>query len=277
MYDNKVGCCLGSYGKFSLTRALEGTASSGVKYVEAHAVQVPGAHFKPESMTETEMKEARRLIASYGLTPLSVAGHCDLITAEGMQMLRSRVDFALALEAPIVNAATLRDFTCEADREQFIANFIGLKSYIAPRGVTVALETHGDITGKADIFTETLKRIDSDFVKMNYDPANIVYYDGVEPEDDIVGLTGHIAHMHLKDMHGGKGDYDFPAFGEGRLDYPFILRHVLEHGYKGPFCFEIEFTTTGASSPEQVDEALIKSLENYNGIISAIRENRHAR
>ena len=267
MYDNKVGCCLGSYGKFSLKRALEGVAGSGVKYVEVHSVQVPEAHYKPESMTAAEMREAGCLLKSYGLTPVSVAGHCDLITTEGMQMLRSRVDFALALEAPIVNTATLKDFTCDADREQFFVNFIALKSYIEPRGVTVALETHGDITGKSNVFIQTLKRIDSDFVKMNYDPANIVYYDGVEPEDDIIGLTDYIAHMHIKDMHGGKGNYDFPAFGEGRLDYPFILRHVLENGYKGPFCFELEFTTEGASSPEQVDEALTKSLKNLNRII----------
>ena len=52
--------------------------------------------------------------------------------------------------------------------------------------------------------------------------------------------------MHLKDKRGGKGDWDFPAPGDGTIDFAGILGLLEAGGYDGPLSVEIEFQGTVA-------------------------------
>jgi len=51
-----------------------------------------------------------------------------------------------------------------------------------------------------------------------------------------------VANVHLKDMRGGKGDWDFPAIGDGHVDFGRVLEILRDAGYDGPYAVEIEFT-----------------------------------
>jgi sugar phosphate isomerase/epimerase len=79
-------------------------------------------------------------------------------------------------------------------------------------------------------------------VKVNYDTANVEHYSGARAEDDLPAIADRVANVHLKDMRGGKGDWDFPAIGEGHVDFGRVLEIMRDAGYDGPYAVEIEFT-----------------------------------
>jgi len=88
---------------------------------------------------------------------------------------------------------------------------------------------------------DLLEEIGHPWIRINYDPGNVVYYAGVRPEEDIVHARGLIGHVHLKDKRGGKGILDFPPLGEGELDIPAMLGELQDSGFSGPVSMEIEF------------------------------------
>ena len=86
-----------------------------------------------------------------------------------------------------------------------------------------------------------IQEIGRDNVKINYDTANCVFYGGVRAVDDLRPVVPYLAHVHLKDTRGGKGVWDFPAVGEGHVDFARVLNILEEEGYRGPLSVEIEF------------------------------------
>jgi sugar phosphate isomerase/epimerase len=42
-------------------------------------------------------------------------------------------------------------------------------------------------------------------------------------------------------MRGGKGDWDFPAIGEGHVDFGRIVEILAAAGFDGPYSVEVEF------------------------------------
>ena len=47
-------------------------------------------------------------------------------------------------------------------------------------------------------------------------------------------------HVHLKDTTGGKGEWEFCALGEGRVNFPKIIEVLQSVGFRGPYSLEIE-------------------------------------
>ena len=109
-----------------------------------------------------------------------------------------------------------------------------------PKGLCI--ETDSNLMPTAEAGVQLLAEIGHDWIRINYDPGNVVYYAGVSPEDDIKHALGLLGHVHLKDKRGGKGVLDFPPLGEGDLDIPSMLGDLRSSGFSGPVSMEIEFT-----------------------------------
>ena len=109
-------------------------------------------------------------------------------------------------------------------------------------GIRLCIETDSNLLPTAEVGLRLLDEIGHDWIQINYDPGNVVYYAGVSPEEDIKHGLGRIGHVHLKDKRGGKGVLDFPPLGEGDLDIPGMLRDLRGSGFSGPVSMEIEFT-----------------------------------
>ena len=86
-------------------------------------------------------------------------------------------------------------------------------------------------------------------------------YGGVRAEDDLPAIADRVANVHLKDSRGGKGEWDFPAIGEGHVDFARVLEILRGAGYEGPYAVEVEFSGEPWPPLDEVTAAMRASRE----------------
>ncbi len=260
-----ISCSTNGYKRADLKRALEGIAAAGFRSVEIAAIPGHCAHVDPDTAGSREVSEASRLMASLGLQPVSLSGHMSLIDPKAIEKMRRRIDLAVALGVRFVNTGTGDVGEDPSQRRLFFRNIEQAGRYAEKAGILVCLETHGGLTGSARECLDTLASIQSPAIRINYDTANVIYYRGVKPEEDIRLVADRIAHVHLKDKRGGQGVYDFPPIGDGEIDFPRVLSTLWDSGYRGPLSLEIELQEGATDSQE--DAALVKTYRYLETIL----------
>jgi sugar phosphate isomerase/epimerase len=234
-----IGCSTNCYHGFDLDTALNGIARAGIRYVELTSVDGYTEHVMPERMTGEDTKTLLKKLQTLRLTPMSMSGHSNLASREGVELLKKRIDFAKAIGIDIVNTGP-GEVETEAGQKEFFNNIAKIAQYAAESAVTVALETHGELMGSGAACAEILRKINSPWVQMNYDTGNVIFYGGVNPEEDIKAALPHLAHVHLKDKRGGKKIWDFPPLGMGDVNFQGFFDTLLKARYSGPISIEIE-------------------------------------
>lgn len=272
----KVGATTACYAGFSLEDALSGIAAAGYKYVELSAMYEPcdvhsdlTEHVIPERMTDQDVELLRSQLASYGLQPMSISGHADLVTKDGVEGLKRRITLAKKIGAEVVNTK-VGNPSSEEEVDLLYDNIVQVAGFASQNGVIVALETSGNYFSTAQKLVPLLKRVNSPFVRLNYDTANVVYYAGVRPEEDIEYGVEFLAHLHLKDKIGGKGVYHFPPLGRGEVDFRKILSILYESHFEGPLSVEIEFDGKRRETLSDVNRAVRESFEYLENILKEL-------
>ena len=227
-----------SFHSYSADEAYAGIAEAGYRAVELSAV--PG--WTEHVDVSRDPAEVRSQLDGYGLTAVSISGHSDLTTAGGLEQGLAVVRWAERYGLPVVNTAIGGHAHVDESEDAFMANIGALADAAQAAGLVVALEIHGDLMATGALSAALLDRIGHPAVKVNYDTANVEHYGGVRAEDDLPSIADRVANMHLKDMRGGKGDWDFPAIGDGHIDFGRVLEILRSAGYDGPMAVEVEFT-----------------------------------
>src|SRR5580765_6891444 len=251
-----------SYHTYGFDEALAGIAGAGYKGVELSAV--PG--WTEHVSLDDDPAEVRRKLDSYGLTAVSLSGHSDLTTAEGLEHGLRAVRWAAAYGLPIMNTAVGGHESADENESAFLGNVGELADAADEAGVVVALEIHGDIMASSDVTLPLIEKIGRDSIRVNYDTANVEYYSGDRAENDLPKITGELAHVHLKDTTGGKGNWNFPAAGDGHVDFGRVLSILRDAGYSGPYSVEIEFTGEPWPSLDDVNAAMRRSYEHLSAL-----------
>ena len=126
--------------------------------------------------------------------------------------------------------------------------------------MTLVLETHGE-HGTASRLKKIVDMTESERVRICYDTANAIFYGNVHGTEDLESAIDDIAYLHIKDKAGERTEWNFPALGEGYVDFPSIF-HVLDsHNNQSMLSVEIEFTAAGAGSLDEVNRAMKTSAE----------------
>ncbi len=239
---------------YTLEEALRGVAAAGFENVEIGAVKGFLEHLDPDRLGAAEIADTQRLLDRLGLRCVSLSGHAPLHLDEGARRLRAVLAAARELGATVLNTFT-GDAETPGEIRMFKANAIALANEAQDAGVRLCLETDSNLLPTAEAGVRLLDELDHDWIQINYDPGNVVYYTGVRPEEDVRCGLGRYGHIHLKDQRGGKGSLDFPALGEGEIDLASILRDLAGSGYSGPVSMEIEFRDYVYPSWEECVEA----------------------
>jgi L-ribulose-5-phosphate 3-epimerase len=208
----------------------------------------------------------RSKLDGYGLEAVSLSGHSDLTTREGLEHGVKAVRWAADYGLPIMNTAVGGHQSADENEAAFLGNIDLLADAAEDLGVVVALEIHGDIMASSKETLPLLEKIGRDSVKVNYDTANVEYYSGDTAVEDLPKIAPHLAHVHLKETTGGKGNWNFPAIGEGSVDFARVIEILRGAGYTGPYSVEIEFQGEPWPSLEDVDSAMRRSYEHLRGL-----------
>ena len=226
---------------YTLEEALHGLSEAGFENVEIGAVKGFLEHFDPDRLGAPEIDEARALLDRFGQRCVSLSAHAQLHLDEGMRRVRTVLAAGAALEVMALNTFT-GDAETPEEVERFKANARAIADEAQALGIRLCIETDSNLLPTAEIGMRLLDEIGHDWIQINYDPGNVVYYVGARPEDDVRNGLGRYGHFHLKDQRGGKGVLDFPALGEGEIDLASILRDLAGSGFSGPVSMEIEYT-----------------------------------
>jgi L-ribulose-5-phosphate 3-epimerase len=248
-----------TYHTYGLDDALAGIAAAGYRSVELSAV--PGW---TEHVQLNGSDELRRKLEANGLTAVSLSAHSDLTTDDGLDHGVRAVRWAADFGIPIVNTAIGGHASQEESEKAFLDNVGALADAAEDAGVVVALEIHGDIMASGEKTLPLLEKIGRDSIKVNYDTANVEFYSGAKAVDDLPAIAPHLAHVHLKDTTGGKGNWNFPALGTGVVEFERVLEILREAGYDGPYSVELEFQGEPWPPLEDVNEAMRRSYEHLS-------------
>jgi sugar phosphate isomerase/epimerase len=223
---------------YTLEQAVRGLAAAGFRNVELGAVKGFLEHLDPD---DPDVDTCRRLLTEYGLTCVSMSGHAPLHEELGRRRLTNVLAAGKELGIRVLNTFT-GDAQTPDEIETFKENVRAVADEARAAGIHLCLETDSNLLPTAEIGRTILDEIGHDWVQINYDPGNVVYYTGADPSTDIEFALPRLGHVHLKDQRGGRGKADFPPLGEGDVDVPHLLRRLADSGFGGPVSLEIEFT-----------------------------------
>lgn len=247
-----------SYHTHTLDEALRGIAAAGFKFVELAAVE-GWTEQVPLDASEGDIADLKSQMAHLGLTPLSLSGHSDLTTAHGLEVGRKAVNLCKRLGIPLMNTAIGGHYSEDENKDAFMKNIHELADYAALHEITIGLEVHGDIMATGALSVPLMEEIGRANVGINYDTGNCVFYGGVNAVDDMRVTAPYLVHVHLKDKIGGRKEWNFPAIGEGEVDFAQVFALLEEIGFRGPMSVEIEFQGDPFPPLEEVNRSMAVS------------------
>jgi L-ribulose-5-phosphate 3-epimerase len=237
---NKVGVVTSTYPNFNTDDALAGIAAASFKYVELASAPSYFEHVvpRPESATDNDVKTTVDLCRSYGLELYCIAGHTRLLKENGTENFLKVLDYAKKADVHFVTTDT-GEIKGEDDKNTFFKEIQRIGDYAKSKNVTVCLEMHGNWCNNGKTGAEIIRKANHPNVRLNYDTGNVMLYGRVRPEEDIRHALPYMAFMHIKEDAGALGEWNFPALGDGTIDFDMILRELKN--YTGPFSVEVEF------------------------------------
>ena len=182
--------------------------------------------------------------------------------AKRLEIFRWAVDRTADMRIAILT--THAGFIPEPDHEDrtgFLDCLGAAVDYAESKNVILALESGQEA---AQLLQRTLDEIDSDHLKVNFDPANMILYDSGDPMHALDVLASRVAHVHVKDGRAPtrKGEWgEETPLGQGDVGMRDYLGKLLEIGYAGPLIIEREAGTRAELIQDiQAGVALLKRL-----------------
>lgn len=244
---NILSCRPGSYGRYQ-NIAYEHLAEIGVKYVE---YGMPKLEDVPKVLAE---------LGKFGLSAASISGSCNVSDENVAEAFEMQAKIAAEMKAMMIFVSVRAG---DLDRQIVYQRLREVGDVAAKYDVIVGMETHPDLITNGDVALETMKGVEHPNIRVNFDTANIYYYnhevDGVEEMKKVLDYIGGI---HLKDSNGKYKTHYFPTLGEGIVDFGETFRLLNARDFYGPFTIESEGIAGENLTLEQTKERMRKSVEH---------------
>lgn len=262
----EIGVFTNSYGAHGVRAAIEGAAKLGIKHVEVAmkphdqgGLIVSEGAVVTEKTTPEEIDRLREWMKSLNVSPTTCNGGGDISTPAGVDVVKTRLTLAKRLGSRYFVMSVGNELT-----DDVVSNIRTIADHAAGLGIEIALETHPPLITNAEVGLETIRRIDHSNVGINFDTANMYYYnEGIDAAAELERIVEHVNHVHLKDSNMGFKEWFFPAIGEGKIPMDRIIATLNKAGYNAPVSLEIEgFEGEGPLPLEKYHERIAKSA-NY--------------
>jgi sugar phosphate isomerase/epimerase len=247
----RLACRLASYGKFQ-DAAWDHLPSLGMRYVFL-SVPAPG-----------EVAQVRKRLEAHRLSPLVIRGQADLGEARCLEELASQLAIC---EQMGVRYLFLSPRHTGVGKEVAYQRLRSAGEIARRHGVIIALETHPDLGTNAETHLETMRIVNHPNVRVNFDTGNVTYYNaGADVVAELEKVIDYVATVELKDHGGRPRTWDFPALGQGIIDFRGVLRVLREHHYSGPLTIEVEGVEGKPWNEDQTRQAIADSVTFLRGL-----------
>lgn len=246
-----LACRTASYGKFEAA-AWAHMPSIGLNYV---FLPVPAAD--QVEATLQKLKDSK-------LTPLVIRGSTDLSK-------ETCVD-ELAAQAAICGKMGVKymflSAKCSGAEKSVVYERLRRAGEAAKQhGVIIALETHPELCTNGDVQLETMRAINHPNVRINFDTANITFYNkNTTAVAELKKIIDYVATVEIKDHNGEFESWNFPILGTGKVDFPAIFKVLYQHSYFGPVTIEFEGVKGVELTEEQTKKAIADSVAYVKSI-----------
>jgi sugar phosphate isomerase/epimerase len=246
-----IACRIANYGPY-VERGWSHLAELGVRYVEIKSTDIG------------DLTETKRKLADHGLAASSLHAMCDLAAETAVQEMTRELDAGAALGAKI---AFLSAKPGQTPLPVIYDRLRAIGEEARQHGMTIALETHPPLVTNGDVARATLEAIGHPCVRINFDTANIYFYNrNTDTLAELKKVLDLVASVHLKDSYGGYKVFDFPALGEGIVDFPAVFSALDGRRFSGPYTLELEGTEGLHRSQEEQLAHVAESTAYLRGI-----------
>ena len=258
-----------SYHGFTVDQALEGLAAAGFKNVELCAVRGWTEHIMPD-MSDAELDRVQKKMDDLGINGVALGGHCNLLDEERLEDFKKNIELAHRFGMKYIITSTGEAHFGEEEGNPddiLIANIKTLVRILEKYDMTMALETHGTY-GTGESLYRLTRGVDSPRVGINYDTANVVFWGGSSPMEDIKTCWEDVKFVHLKDKVGWNNDWNLPAVGKGELPLKEFMEYMDSVGYEGIYSVEVEYDEEycmrDKDQPGDLDRANEAAADSFN-------------
>lgn len=254
-------------------------------------IQVYATHgeIAPDNLSQSGMAEFREFVAANRLELAALVGEVggfdDPVSVE-QRVGRAKQILVLAenLRAPVVSGhiGMVQSEETDLKRDCVVHALEELGAFGEKVGVFFAAETGME---SAAVMKELLDDLKTEFVRVNYDPANLVMAAGDDPIAGVRTLADYIVHVHAKDgmkkgtwspaelqaeiAQKGADSVTFDDWfvetplGEGQVDAERFITALAEVGYDG-------FLTVEREGGENPLEDIVAARNTLREILTGI-------
>ena len=222
---NILACRPGSYRDHRKV-AFAHLAEIGVRYVE---IPLPPPN---------EIADKRTELDRHGLTASSVQAPLNLKEPTVGESYKTVAATTRDLGASYIFVSAKKD---DLDADVAYARLRDVGDACAQHDVTLVMETHPDLVTNGDIARETMEGVSHPNVLVNWDTANVYYYnESIDGVAELKKVAEHVGALHIKDTNGAYRAWHFPTIGDGIVDFVAVFRTLSEAGFEGPCTLELE-------------------------------------
>ena len=251
---------------YSLQQAMRIASECGFGRVEIASIGGMCEHVKPGDITPGFIKSVSDMMEAHKLSAYAFSGHVDLTLDDELEGFLKKMDLAAGIGCALINTNT-GPAGRMAEFRRNLPRFIDRAERL---GLTVCLESHGDIVGTAKDAAPLFREINHPLIRFNYDTGNTYFYAGgnVTIEDDILYGLEYMAYVHVKDIHidgggsgGGGGGAYYRPLGEGDVNLPKVFEALGQLGRPIHCGLEIPVFVAGTLAGLSSDAAPISEGE----------------
>lgn len=158
---------------------------------------------------------------------------------EELKQLLHTIDLAVVLGARSIRVVPGNDHPETIDT--IVSWFQRAAEYAAEKKVYMAFENHSSgIAGTPKYCVELTEKVGSPFFGVLYEPGNLMYDTGTDFREALHTMRNCIVHCHFKDCKPVERGYEMQHFGEGDIDFPWIVQQLESQNYEGDYALEYE-------------------------------------
>jgi sugar phosphate isomerase/epimerase len=249
----------------------------------------PGLDIDLDNPSKAHTTRIRRAFEDQGISIAAVGGYSNLVHPDPMkrkavhQRFKGLMKLAHEVGSPMLCSETgtyhpLSDWhwdpanATEQAFQELVGTVKGLLQEAASYDVTLGFEPYVmNIAYTPDRARRFIEALQSPLAKIVIDPAGVLtratlHHQAEVLQEMFTHLSTHIGLVHVEDCTTNPEDHlNFHGAGQGVIDYPLFMKHIVASNYRGPLILEhLQEHQIAASRQYVIDhlhEALSKAGE----------------